>query len=101
MGDWRYVEGVLRLMVMWVEKHDYDHDVLLVQVLLVLVSKNAGTLRKGMPVYNLWHVSLHKDVITIDIWLCKVSERKSKGLVENGGYSSFCWFWPTLRLKFY
>ena len=40
-------------MVMCVEKHDYDHDVLLVQVLLVLMSKNAGTLCKGMPVYNL------------------------------------------------
>ena len=53
MGDWRRVEGVLWLMVMCVEKYEHDHDVLLVQVLLVLMSKNAGTLRKGMPVYNL------------------------------------------------
>ena len=49
------------------EKHEHDHDVLLVQVLLVLMSKNAGTLCKGMSVYNLWHVRLYKDVITIDI----------------------------------
>ena len=40
-------------MVMCVEKHEDDHEVLPVQVLLVLMSKSAGTLCKGMPVYNL------------------------------------------------
>ena len=40
-------------MVMCVEKHEHDHNVLLVQVLLVLMFKNAGALCKGMSVYNM------------------------------------------------